>query len=321
MQQLNSKQNVCLIVIDGWGVSDPKTTELDAISAAETPKMTYLMKNASTTQLIAHGSHVGLPADLMGNSEVGHLNIGAGRIVYQDITRIDHALQTGELKEKISSRITTGSNIHLVGLVSDGGVHSSLQHLLKFIDIIQDSCGSCTVHAITDGRDTAPCSALKYLSQVNNHLGTGSQLGTVIGRYYAMDRDKRWERTQLALTALCKNDNMESFSTFTELEKIIEARYEKDETDEFFKPIIRVNSRRIHPQDTVIFFNFRSDRMRQIVSKFIESHTGQILCMTRYSEDFDLPVLSPPQSLTNVLSECISKAALSQCHIAGFLYF
>ena len=309
----STTSRVCLIVIDGWGVSDASSTELDAIAAAPTPNMTQLQHNSLYTTLVAHGSDVGLPAGLMGNSEVGHLNIGAGRIVYQDITRIDRAFQDGSFKEKLLLHLSRDKHIHLVGLVSDGGVHSSLEHLLRITEMLQDY--SFTIHAITDGRDTAPKSAMTYLRQVYPHLGT------VVGRYYAMDRDKRWERIHIALDAFTTTepqDLKDQFSSLEELDRLVNVKYESNETDEFFKPIFRTGSRRIQPDDTVLFFNFRSDRMRQIVSKFADmKRTGKLLCMTRYSEEFDLPVLSPPQSLTNVLSECIANANLSQCHIAG----
>ena len=163
---------VCLLVIDGWGIGDPSCTDLNAIASAKTPTMDYLSSVFPSTSLIAHGSEVGLPAGLMGNSEVGHLNIGAGRIVYQDITRIDKALKDGSLEQKLLPILRDERILHLIGLVSDGGVHSSLNHLMCLLSFCEKYKTKVVLHAITDGRDTAPRSALKYLDQVHVHIGT-----------------------------------------------------------------------------------------------------------------------------------------------------
>ena len=166
-----TSKKVCLVVIDGWGISNPSSPDLDAIASAQTPTMDHLISSCHYTEIVAHGSDVGLPPDLMGNSEVGHLNIGAGRIVYQDITRIDKAFRDGCLEQKIIPILKDQRILHLIGLVSDGGVHSSLSHLVSLLNLCKRHNTKVVLHAITDGRDTAPASALKYLQHVQEHIG------------------------------------------------------------------------------------------------------------------------------------------------------
>jgi 2,3-bisphosphoglycerate-independent phosphoglycerate mutase len=321
-------RRICLVVIDGWGLAsdfdDGQTGgtdggKRDAIKDARAETMLHLATTYPSTQLVAHGLDVGLPEGLMGNSEVGHLNLGAGRIVYQDIVRIDQACREGSLERTLLTHLNIDEDdgsvgpVHLVGLVSDGGVHSSLEHVKYMLGVLRRHNITAYLHAITDGRDTAPKSALKYLEPVKNNIAT------IVGRYYAMDRDRRWERTQLALHALL-TDCADQFTDFEDLKRALEDKYAAGETDEFFRPLIKRGSPRI--SGTVVCFNFRSDRMRQLVSKFRESPQVQrCICMTRYSEDFEqLPVLSPPQSLKNVLSEVVSLHGLQQCHIAGTFF-
>lgn len=330
----------CLIVIDGWGVSLASNTDScigDAIRNAKTPNMAKLKGSYFYSELVAHGRAVGLPAGLMGNSEVGHLNIGAGRVVYQDIVRIDLAVENGnlekssELQQAFEGAKSGNGRLHFVGLVSDGGVHSHLSHLKALLGYAKHAQVPETfVHAITDGRDTAPTSAVGYIGDLLGFLHDMKcgVLATVMGRYYAMDRDNRWERTKIAHDALTAGTG--TVVPEKDLLGAIETRYNVDvpERDEFLKPIITCPTGRIQDGDSIIFFNFRSDRMRQLVSclgldqdqprfeaKAIPRNL-KITCMTRYSATFPFPVLSPPQQLDNVLAEHLSKLGIKQFHTA-----
>lgn len=322
-------RKACLVVIDGWGLSAKEGSSGDAIRLARNPVMDELAGKFGCASLEAHGEAVGLPAGLMGNSEVGHLNIGAGRIVYQDILRIDQLLKQPEPLPAISDIISRQGRLHLIGLVSDGGVHSHQRHLLGLLDLLaRQGQKHVAVHAITDGRDTAPKCCLPYLaglqdhiSKLNEEFGCQYALVSVIGRYYAMDRDKRWERTKIAYESMTAPDLMISQS----LQEAIVTQYEAGSSDEFLLPII-LKDDPITSGDSLLFFNFRSDRMRQIVQAFFDPSILpdlakspvdlHITTMTKYREDFDFPLLSPPQSMTNVLAEWISKQGLAQMHVA-----
>lgn len=315
----------CLIVIDGWGIRpEAEAAEGgDAIRNAQTPHMTQLRKNFASTELEAHGRAVGLPTGMMGNSEVGHLNIGAGRVVFQDIVRIDLAIETGAMEQTPALRaafehaLKGSGRLHFVGLLSDGGVHSHINHLKQLVQYSRRAAiPECYIHAITDGRDTAPTSAPRYLSDLlaflaAHNMTDTTRLATVLGRYYAMDRDQRWERTAIALDALTDESAGERVDVVgadaSALLRLIEERCQAGERDEFLKPIITVPAGRIRAGDSIVFFNFRSDRMRQLASalglpadqlKFVPKTvllTGlHITCMTRYRADFPFPVISPP---------------------------
>jgi len=340
------QEKVCLVVIDGWGCSspDPSTQAGDAIHLAHTPTMDSLTTQFGCCPLTAHGEAVGLPAGLMGNSEVGHLNIGAGRVVYQDILRIDKLLGEDTTRlidsnEAFSDVVKTLNErkrtLHLVGLLSDGGVHSHLRHLLSLLSLFHASgIQAIAIHAITDGRDTAPKCAQMYIDELQEYIETneiGARLATICGRYWAMDRDKRWERTRLACDAFTQQDNQEVVM-LSEVSTKIQKRYEEGETDEFLKPILIEGTPRIASDDVLVFFNFRSDRMRQLVQVFgteqlkadlpFESKTPplpsnlHLTTMTRYREDFPFPLLSPPQAMLNVLAETLSHASIKQLHVA-----
>lgn len=359
-----SVKGCCLIVIDGWGMSSNElphqgqskivqetgenlpnsftakcSVSGDAIKAAKTPNMTRLAMQFPSIELEAHGRSVGLPIGLMGNSEVGHLNIGAGRVVFQDIVRIDLAIETGSLVQnpvlvEIFKKTVRGTGrLHFVGLLSDGGVHSHMSHLKALLTYAKEAnIPETFIHAITDGRDTAPTSAIKYLKELTQHLNVlnYASLATVIGRYYAMDRDKRWERTKIAFDALVSGVGTNVKGGMPQLLIEIEKRYNlsQPERDEFLQPIILDGSSRIRDGDSVIFFNFRSDRMRQLVASLglgpeqldfepVYYPKGlSITCMTSYNEKFPFPVLSPPQRLDNVLSEWLSKNSIKQLHTA-----
>lgn len=301
--------------------------------------MSHLCETYFYTELAAHGRAVGLPAGLMGNSEVGHLNIGAGRIVYQDIVRIDLAIENGslesgaELQQAFAAAKTGTGRLHLIGLVSDGGVHSHILHLQALLEYAKRAQVPETfVHAITDGRDTAPMSAVGYLCDMLEFLEKieYGRLATVVGRYYAMDRDSRWERTKLAFDAWTAGEG--AMVATEDLLGEIQGRYvrEESETDEFLKPMITCREGTIRDGDVLIFFNFRSDRMRQIVGSlgmvggeerlnFVPKtmpRNLKITCMTRYNEAFPFAVLSAPQQLDNVLAEHLSRLGIGQFHTA-----
>jgi 2,3-bisphosphoglycerate-independent phosphoglycerate mutase len=264
---------VCLVVIDGWGISPETNPEGDAIRNAKTPVMDSLAKKYPNAPLAAHGLAVGLPDGLMGNSEVGHLNIGAGRVVYQDIVRIELSIKKDLLKlqpavQKAFKRAKdNGGRLHLLGLVSDGGVHSHIDHLKYFVKAAKEyGIEKTFVHFFGDGRDTAPKSALGYMTDLLDYfkgLNYG-EISTITGRYYAMDRDKRWERVQIAYEGIVQGKGEENSDAL----KALTARYDVGETDEFLKPIIVNKNGLVKDNDTMLFFNFRSDRMRELSSSF-----------------------------------------------------
>jgi 2,3-bisphosphoglycerate-independent phosphoglycerate mutase len=328
----------CLIVIDGWGIS-PKTDHLgDAIFNANTPVMDKLTKDYPSMSVAAHGLSVGLPEGLMGNSEVGHLNVGAGRIVYQDIVRIEKQIKNKELLKNenlvasLKNAVNGNGRLHFLGLISDGGVHSMNTHLYAFLESAKEmKVPKVFIHFFADGRDTAPTSTSTYLKQLLDKLNNkdsftfnAGKLASITGRYYAMDRDKRWERIEVAYDALVSgigevsNDPVES----------VEKRYKSNETDEFLKPIIVDKEGMIQDNDTLVFFNYRADRMREITQVFgkiggsypfsvkTERKNLHITTMTEYNAVYPFPVLFPKQSMDNVLGEWLSKKNINQMHIA-----
>ncbi|KXS13457.1 cofactor-independent phosphoglycerate mutase [Gonapodya prolifera JEL478] len=330
--KVKPKQNVCLICIDGWGNSPRSDHKGDAIWNAKHPVMQGFSKTYpdSVTEIEAHGLFVGLPEGLMGNSEVGHLNIGAGRVVYQDIVRIDLSIKENRLKDlpnlvSAFERAKKGTGrVHYLGLISDGGVHSHIQHLFALLQAAKEhGVPETFVHFFGDGRDTSPRSSNTYLKQLLEYLQSISygKLATITGRYYAMDRDKRWERVKVAVDALCHGVGEKT----TDPVKTIEERFAKNETDEFLKPIIVDDQGLIKDGDTLLFFNFRSDRMRQIVSTFgVEPRPFEvdipknlsITTFTQYNAAFPFPVIFPPQRMDDVLAEWLAKHNVPQCHIA-----
>ncbi|HEX7150119.1 MAG TPA: 2,3-bisphosphoglycerate-independent phosphoglycerate mutase [Thermoanaerobaculia bacterium] len=319
-----------LIVLDGFGCRNE--SEYNAIAAAETPRFDTLWRESPWTTLDASGLAVGLPEGQMGNSEVGHLNIGAGRVVDQDIVRISKATRHRELEktETFAEAVKSGKNVHLAGLLSDGGVHSLQEHLHGLIDAaIAAGAENVYVHAILDGRDTPPKSAEKYLHRLIDHLDTRrrARLSTIIGRYFTMDRDKRWERVQRGYDLMTLGVGTETKDPLETVRRF----YEQNVTDEFMEPISVVGSDgshrgRVEDGDTLLFFNFRADRMRQIVTAFKdEAFDGfhravhpkaRLLTLNQYHEDFHLPVVFPPQAIQNNLGEVLSRAGLKQLRIA-----
>ncbi|KAI0674010.1 cofactor-independent phosphoglycerate mutase [Trametes maxima] len=325
------KHKVCLIVHDGWGIAPAKNMKGDAIAAGDTTNMDQIAKEHSYRTLAAHGLAVGLSDGLMGNSEVGHLNIGAGRIVWQDIVRIDVSIKKRQFHKNAAilesfNRAKNGNGrLHLLGLVSDGGVHSHISHLYALLETAKEvGLKDVYIHFFGDGRDTAPRSSAGYMKDLLAFIEKEKigEVATVVGRYYAMDRDKRWERIKIAVDGLVKGEGEKT----DDVVKTIEERYKKDETDEFLKPIIvNGDAGRIKDGDTLFFFNYRSDRMREISYVFglpdkpMEVDVPKDLdltTMSRYSADFPFHVAFPPQAMTNVLAEWLSKHDIKQAHVA-----
>ncbi|KAF8334712.1 cofactor-independent phosphoglycerate mutase [Cantharellus anzutake] len=331
------KNKVCLIVHDGWGYSPE--TKGNAVNEGTTENMDRLGQEGDHRLIEAHGLSVGLNDGLMGNSEVGHLNIGAGRVVWQDIVRIDESIRrkkfekTENIVNSFKRAKETNGRLHLLGLISDGGVHSHINHLLALLETAKKlEVPEVYVHFFGDGRDTAPRSATIYLKQLNDFIEKEKfgKVATVIGRYYAMDRDKRWERIKVGVDGLTgklgKSDDILIASNGDDAVAKIEENYKKDITDEFLKPIlVGGDEGRIQDNDTLFFFNYRSDRMREITAVFgvdpkpMDVYVPKnlyITTMTRYNVEYTFPIAFPPQTMGNVLAEWLSVKGLKQCHIA-----
>lgn len=312
---------ITLIILDGWGIG-PDDWD-NAILQANTPFIDSLKKQYPLGRLEPSGEAVGLPEGQMGNSEVGHLNIGAGRVIYQDFTRINKAIREKTffsnpvLLEAMTKAKENGRKLHLMGLVSDGGVHSHINHLFALLQMARNEQVKETyIHAFLDGRDVPPSSARKYLLALEGKIDElkYGKIASLAGRYYAMDRDKRWERIELALNALTCGKGRTDYS----VQDALNFAYRQKETDEFVIPTIILDNDGeptacIDPDDVVIFFNFRPDRARQITSKLMDRH---FYCFTEYDETFNLPVAFPSEDITNTLGETISKAGLKQLRIA-----
>jgi 2,3-bisphosphoglycerate-independent phosphoglycerate mutase len=323
---------VVLIVLDGWG-SAPAGPG-NAVSLASTPVFDGLLAAYPHGALEASGPAVGLPPGQMGNSEVGHLNIGAGRIVYQDLTRISKAIADGDffanrvLKQACAKAAGRGSTLHLMGLVSGGGVHSDLGHLEACLELAaRERVGSVVVHAFLDGRDTRPRSAKGFLAEIQQKmdaLGAG-RYGVVSGRFYAMDRDTRWDRVKLAYDALVYGQGFFA----ADAQAAVDAAYKRGENDEFVRPTVVAPEldARVADGDVCLFFNFRPDRARELTRAFAEpgfnafdrgSHPPAVdfVTMTEYKKEFGLPVAFPPEHPTNVLADVLAAHGLRQLHIA-----
>ena len=327
---------IVLMILDGWGIS-ASTGADNAVAMANTPFLDHIKQKYPNTRLQCSGKAVGLPAGIMGNSEVGHMNIGAGRIVYQGLLRIDMAIQdlsffdNGALTSVMSKVKKKGTDLHLMGLVSDGGVHSQLTHLFALIDMAtQKGITEIYIHVILDGRDTPPDSGVKYIKLLQAYLDaqkTG-RIASICGRYYAMDRDTRWDRTEKAYRLYTLAEGVKEQNPVA----AIEHAYERNETDEFVKPIVIVGGngsplKILSDNDGIIFFNFRPDRARQITRAFTESGFNHFkkeksvelcdfVCMALYDESFTLPVAFPPIHLKKVLGEVVSRQGLNQLRIA-----
>jgi 2,3-bisphosphoglycerate-independent phosphoglycerate mutase len=324
-----NNQKVGLIILDGWGIGDG--SKADAIFNSKTPVMDSLLEKYPHSTLTASGEAVGLPEDQMGNSEVGHLNIGAGRVVYQELTRINKSIRDGHffknpvLMDCFEKAHKNGTKVHFIGLVSNGGVHSSQEHLHALLDMAKSyELTNVWVHAFTDGRDCDPKSGLGFIEKLEDHMkqSTG-KLATIVGRYYAMDRDNRWERIQIAYDAMVKGLG----TPFSNAVKAIESSYEDDITDEFIKPLVTSSGDgMIQDGDTVICFNFRTDRPREI-SQALTQHAFpeygmkplriDYYTMTRYDAKFkNVHVIFEKDNLHNTLGEILSKMDRTQVRIA-----
>ena len=305
-----SAPSVCLVILDGWGLAGPGPG--NAIDLADTPVFDELWQKHPHTTLTTHGPGVGLPEGQMGNSEVGHLNLGAGAVVKQDLLRIDEAIEDGSFFENETLRAACETErLHLLGLVSDGGVHSSLDHLRALVDLAaRREVPEVIVHAFTDGRDTAPDSGIRHLADVE--AWGGARVATVSGRYYAMDRDNRWDRTELALDAIVGGEAEFSASSG---EEAVRRAYERGETDEFIKPTVVGEDGRIRDGDRAIFFNFRPDRARQLSEKLTEVGVP-LTTLTEYNEDWDHPVAFPPARPDVTLASTLAERGKAQLHVA-----
>jgi 2,3-bisphosphoglycerate-independent phosphoglycerate mutase len=307
---------VALVILDGWGLAPPGPG--NAVELADTPTFDALWAKYPHTQLTAGGKAVGLPEGQMGNSEVGHLNLGAGAVVKQDLTRIDEAVEDGTLgeNEALQAALDGFERVHLIGLVSDGGVHSGWKHLEALIELAGErGVKDVVIHAFTDGRDTSPRGGEKYLRQVQEwcEKAGNARVGTVIGRYYAMDRDKRAERTQAAVDLLL--DGVSPHHARTAVEAVT-ASYDRDDRgDEFVEATTVGDEARIRPQDSVIAFNFRPDRMRQL-TEALGPKVAKYTTLTEYEEGWPWPVAFPPQRPATTMTKVIAEAGHKQLHVA-----
>ncbi len=327
-----NRYKVILIIMDGWGWREER--EGNAVRQARTPNVDALIERFPHTLIQGSGPWVGLPEGQMGNSEVGHLNLGAGRVVYQDIMRIHRAIEDRSFFENEvlvdAMDRARGHTLHLMGLLSDGGVHSHIDHLVALLRMARDrGVERVAVHAILDGRDTSPHGGAGYLRTLGEamaEVGVG-RVASVVGRYWAMDRDKRWDRTRRAWALYVHGEG----EAARDPAAAVEASYERDVTDEFVEPVCIVDEggdpvATIGDGDVVVFFNFRADRARQITRAFTDADfdgferdvTPKVhwVCMTRYDETFDLPVAFPPETLRGILAEVTSNAGLRSLRIA-----
>lgn len=328
-----TKRPVMLMILDGFGISDKE--DGNAIRAAHKPNIDKLFAKYPHVQLGASGLDVGLPKGQMGNSEVGHLNIGAGRIIYQELTRISKAIEDGDffnnevLNDAVNKAIENNGDLHLMGLVSDGGVHSHIDHLKALFKLAKDKgLSRVYLHAFMDGRDTPPSSGKDYIIDVENYLkelGNG-KIATVSGRYYAMDRDNRWERVQLAYDAMVNGKG----ETAASAEEAMQRSYDDNKTDEFVLPTVICEDGKpvatIKNGDSVIFFNFRPDRAREITRAINdrnfegfqrETLNLNFVCMTQYDKTIEnVQIAFKPQSYSNTLGEYVSKLGKKQLRIA-----
>ncbi|MGQ8365955.1 2,3-bisphosphoglycerate-independent phosphoglycerate mutase [Glaciecola sp. 1036] len=324
------KKPLALIILDGWGYREE--TKNNAIAAANTPNLDKLKKEYTNTLISGSGLDVGLPEGQMGNSEVGHVNLGAGRVVYQDFTKITKAIEDGDFFENqaltgaIDKAVESGSNVHIMGLLSDGGVHSHQDHIFAAIKLAKDKgVKQIYVHGFLDGRDTPPQSAEKYIAKTLSVCKdiNGAELATVIGRYYAMDRDNRWDRVEKAYDLLV---NAKAEYVNNDLEDAIKASYERKENDEFVKPTMIEDYPGIKDGDAVLFMNFRADRARQLSHalanpEFDGFDRGQqikmhFVMLTEFESTLKVPCAFPTEHLVNVMGEWLAKHNKTQLRIS-----
>ena len=325
---------ILLLILDGLGLNpNPKA---NAVEAAKTPNLDKLMSEYPTSSLITHGERVGLPPGQMGNSEVGHLNIGAGRVVMQDLSRINDSMQKGLIMSSQAGKdlIENGKNssLHLVGLTSFGGVHSNASHLIAIAKAAaEQGVKNIYLHAISDGRDCPPSAALEDIAKIEKDLSALAEkfeaeirIVDICGRYFAMDRDKRWERTEKSWNLLTAGKGQEAKG----IEEALSKQYAEGKTDEFIEPAAFPNHVPISNQDSVLLFNFRADRMRQMSEVFLSGKDFEgfknanpvqpkvLASLTEYDEDFDMPTVFPPEQIVNHLGHALETAGLRQLRLA-----
>lgn len=330
---MDNNYPLVLVILDGWGLGDE--VEGNAIAQARKPGMERILAKYPHTYVRTSGEDVGLPKGQMGNSEVGHLNIGAGRVVYQDFSRISLAIEDGSffennlLRKAVAQAKAHDSSLHLMGLLSDGGVHSHIDHLFALLEMAsRENIKKVYLHAFLDGRDVPPANAVEYIKtteQKMKDLNTGA-IATISGRYYAMDRDNRWDRVEKAYRALVHRKGFEAESA----EEAVLNSYERNDTDEFVKPTVITgndeDNAKIQDDDAVIFFNFRPDRARELTRAFVDEEFHGFkrgykpdvffVCMTEYDRTIDAPVAFKPLFLKNTLGEVLSKNGLTQLRLA-----
>lgn len=310
-----------LVITDGIGYCS--RTEYNAFYNADKPTYDTLFKEVPHSFIDTFGLSVGLPEGQMGNSEVGHMSIGSGRVLYQDLVKISLALSENRLKdnEVLVDLLATSKRIHIVGLMSDGGVHSHIDHLMGCAKIAADANKEVFLHLITDGRDVSPTSAQEYIKEIKKHLSENIKIATIAGRFYAMDRDNRWDRVELAYKAVVDAQP----KTASDVESYIQSSYAKEESDEFILPTAFEGYDGFAEGDGVLTINFRSDRMREFVTAIGDSSFDSfatrdvrvnVATMTEYDRSFTYPVLFKKDAPTNTLAEVISKAGLRQLHTA-----
>ena len=319
-----------LMILDGWGIGNK--SKGDVISSTPTPYWDYLLENYPHSQLQASGENVGLPDGQMGNSEVGHLNIGAGRVLYQDLVKINKACRSGsilenpEIKNAFTYAKENGKSIHFMGLTSNGGVHSSLDHLFALCDIARHyRLENVFIHCFMDGRDTDPRSGKGFIEEVEAHCArSAGKIASIIGRYYAMDRDKRWERVKVAYDLIVKGEGVKA----TDMPAAVQASYDADVTDEFIKPISNASvDGTIKEGDVVIFYNYRNDRAKELTIVLTQKDMPeegmmtipglQFYCMTPYDASFTgVHILFDKENVSNTLGEYLSSLGKKQLHIA-----
>ena len=330
---MNRPKPVVLIILDGWGYRAER--ENNAIALAQTPNYNQFLKEYPRTLVYTSGERVGLPDGLMGNSEVGHLNIGAGRVVYQEITRIDAAIQRGDFFKNpaLLELMEQGreTRLHFMGLLSDGGVHSHLRHLYALLKMARENhVQEVFIHVFTDGRDTAPTNGAEYIAALQKQMrefGVG-EIASVSGRYYAMDRDNRWQRTQKAYDAIVNGDGIKAEDPIA----AVKQSYNQGVTDEFVVPVVITDAQgqptaTIRSNDAVMYFNFRADRARQLTRALTQADLDgfprrgfpeklHYLSMTRYDKTFTTPYVFPPQSLNHILASVMEELNLKNLRVA-----
>jgi 2,3-bisphosphoglycerate-independent phosphoglycerate mutase len=294
---------VALVILDGWGLAPPGPG--NAVELADTPVFDKLWAEYPHTTLEASGEAVGLPPGQMGNSEVGHLTIGSGRVLFQDLMRVNKSIEDGSFFENPTLRgaFERGENVHLLGLVSYGGVHSHIDHLQALFRFAPDKTW---IHAFTDGRDVSPTSAVHDLAELPT-----DRIATVAGRYYAMDRDQRWDRTDKAFEAIVHGRGVQGSDPVKEVQR----SYDEGVTDEFIEPVVFPDRPRLGPDDSAIFFNFRPDRARQLTERLLGSKFD-VTTMTRYRADFDCPVAFEEQTVHETMAEVCAENGIRQLHVA-----